>query len=169
MTPTSLIIVTDRGSLKAYKVNETNTRGASLSLVQAFDTTEAHGRYQDKVTDQAGRFPAGTGGAGGADRHQGATAERQGIETEKERRIIKQLADSIAEVVKREGNDGWSFAAPAAIHAAIVELLPKAGSRLHRRTREIGSGQDRAGRSAATFPLLATRLKDERPERTSLN
>ncbi len=125
MTPTSLIIVTDRGSLKAYKVSETNTRGASLSLVQAFDTTEAHGRYQDKMTDQAGRFPAGTSGAGGADRHQGATAERQGIETEKDRRILKQLADSIAEVVKREGSEGWSFAAPAAIHTAIVELLPK--------------------------------------------
>ena len=59
MTPTSLIIVTDRGSLKAYKVGETPTRGASLTLTQAFDTTEAHGRYQDKLTDQAGRFPTG--------------------------------------------------------------------------------------------------------------
>ena len=37
MTSTSLIIVTDRGSLKAYKVNDTPNRGASLQLVQAFD------------------------------------------------------------------------------------------------------------------------------------
>ena len=59
MTPTSLIIVTDRGTLKAYKVNETPTRGPSLQLVQAFDTTDAHGRYQDKLTDQAGAFPSG--------------------------------------------------------------------------------------------------------------
>ncbi len=58
MTPTSLIIVTDRGSLKAYKVSETPTRGPHLQLVQAFDTTDAHGRYQDKLTDQAGAFPA---------------------------------------------------------------------------------------------------------------
>ena len=43
MTPTSLIIVTDRGSLKAYKVNETPNRGAGLQLVQAFETTDAHG------------------------------------------------------------------------------------------------------------------------------
>ncbi len=57
MTPTSLIIVADRGSLKAYKVNETPNRGASLQLVQAFDITDAHGRYDDKLTDQAGRFP----------------------------------------------------------------------------------------------------------------
>lgn len=124
MTPTSLIIVTDRGSLKAYKINETPTRGPSLRLVQAFETTDAHGRYQDKLTDQAGRFPVGDGGAPGVGRHQNAIAERQGMETENDRRIFKQLADSITETVTREGQEGWSFAAPASIHSAIVDLLP---------------------------------------------
>ncbi len=119
MTPTSLIIVTDRGSLKAYKVDETPNRGAGLRLVQAFDTTDAHGRYEDKLTDQAGSFPGGNSG-----RHQNAAAERQGMEAENDRRIFKQLADSITEVVKREGTEGWSFAAPASIHSAVVELLP---------------------------------------------
>lgn len=117
MTPTALIVVTDRGSLKAYKVSETPTRGAALTLTQAFETTDAHGRYQDKLTDQAGRFASGEGGGG-------ATAERQGIETENDRRIVRQLADHIAELVKREGMDGWSFAAPASIHSAVFDLLP---------------------------------------------
>ena len=49
--------------------------------------------------------------------------ERGGIETENDRRIQKQLADSISEIVTREGLDGWSFAAPASIHSAIVDLL----------------------------------------------
>lgn len=121
MTPASLIIITDRGSLKAYKVNETPTRGPALQLVNAFDTTEAHGRFQDKLTDQAGRFAAG-GGANGT--HAG-TAERSGIDTETDRRIFRQLADNIVEVVKREApREGWSFAAPASIHSAVVELLP---------------------------------------------
>ena len=119
MTPTSLIIVTDRGTLKAYKVNETPTRGPSLQLVQAFDTTEAHGHYQDKFTDQAGSFPSGS-----APGQMNSIAERTGIEAESERRIVKQLADSIVDVVQREGKDGWSFAAPASIHAAVVEQLP---------------------------------------------
>lgn len=118
MTPTSLIIVTDRGSLKAYKVSETPTRGPHLELVQAFDTTDAHGRYQDKLTDQAGSFPSGA-----APGQMNSTAERTGIETENDRRICKQLADSIAEIAEREGRGGWSFAAPASIHSAIVELL----------------------------------------------
>ncbi len=57
MTPSSLVIVTDRGELKAYRVNETPTRGPSLQLVQAFNITDAHGRLVDKVSDLAGRFP----------------------------------------------------------------------------------------------------------------
>jgi hypothetical protein len=120
MTPTSLIIVTDRGSLKAYKVTETPNRGPHLQLVQAFDTTDAHGRYQDKLTDQAGAFP------GGAVPGQMNSIERTGIENENDRRICKQLADSIAEIAEREGRGGWSFAAPASIHSAVVELLPPA-------------------------------------------
>ncbi len=120
MTPTSLIIVTDRGSLKAYKVTETPTRGPHLELVQAFDTTDAHGRYQDKLTDQAGSFPSGAAPG------QNSIAERTGIDLENDRRIFKQLADSITEIAGREGRDGWSFAAPASIHSAIVELLPAA-------------------------------------------
>src|SRR5207237_3094344 len=120
MTPTSLIIVADRGSLKAYKVDETPNRGASLRLVQALEITDAHGRYDDKLTDQAGRFPV----SNGTGNHAASIAERTALETENDKRICKQLADHIAEVVKREGAEGWSFAAPASIHASVAELLP---------------------------------------------
>jgi Protein required for attachment to host cells len=122
MTPSSLVIVTDRGSLKAYRVNETPTRGPSLQLVQAFDMTDAHGRLIDKVSDLAGRFPV-TEGAG-AHRGQASTAERTQLATETDRRIQKELADQITKIVSKTGKDGWSFAAPAEIHTAIVDLLP---------------------------------------------
>lgn len=121
MTPTSLVIVTDRGSLKAYRVDQTPTRGPSLQLVQAFDLTDAHGRMVDKVTDLAGRFP----GSDGAGIHHGASiAERTQLGNETDRRIQKQLADQIVTIVSRNGKEGWSFAAPAEIHAAIVDFLP---------------------------------------------
>ncbi|CAN5506881.1 hypothetical protein BH18VER1_BH18VER1_14210 [soil metagenome] len=126
MTPASLIIVADRGSLKAYKVDNAPNRGPSLQLSQSIELTDAHGRYQDKVTDQAGRFPVGDGGgAAGMGRHQNASAERQGIAMETDRRIHKQLAESITEVVQHAGIEGWSLAAPASIHSAIVDLLPQ--------------------------------------------
>src|SRR6516164_7229723 len=122
MTASSLIIVTDRGSLKAYRVNETPTRGPSLQLVQAFNITDAHGRLVDKLSDFAGRFPA----LDGAGSHHGAAsiAERTQIEVETDRRIHKELADQITKIVSRNSKEGWSFAAPAEIHSAIVELLP---------------------------------------------
>lgn len=125
MTPSSLVIVTDRGSLKAYRVDETPTRGPHLQLVQAFDTTDAHGKLSDKVTDMAGRFPVGAASANNG-RHMNSIAERTQLETETDRRIYKQLADQIAKVVQSEGMQGWSLAAPAAMHAAIVDLLPAA-------------------------------------------
>jgi Protein required for attachment to host cells len=124
MIPSSLVIVTDRGSLKAYRVNETPTRGPSLQLVQAFDMTDAHGRIIDKVSDLAGRFPV-TEGAG-AHRGPASIAERTQFATEMDRRIQKELADQITKIVSQNAKDGWSFAAPAEIHTAIVELLPPA-------------------------------------------
>ncbi|MEP7015961.1 MAG: host attachment protein [Verrucomicrobiota bacterium] len=122
MIPTSLLIVTDRGSLKAYRVDQTPTRGPSLHLVQAFDLTDAHGRMNEKVTDMAGRF-RGTNGAG-AHHGQASIAEDTHLETERHRRNEKQLADEIVKLLSNNKTEGWSFAAPAEIHGAIVDLLP---------------------------------------------
>src|SRR5437868_13009026 len=93
MIPASLVIAADRGSLKAYQVNETPTRGPSLKLVQAFDITDAHGKLIDKVTDLAGRFPVTE--SAGAHRGAASIAESQ-LETETDRRINKELADHIS-------------------------------------------------------------------------
>jgi len=120
MTPTSLIVVADRGEVKAYRVNKTPNRGPSLQLVRAFDITDAHGRYDDKLTDQAGRFPISDGNS----RHANAIAERTALENETERRICKMLAEQIAQVVNQESPNGWSFAAPAAIYNSVAEQLP---------------------------------------------
>ena len=95
-----------------------------MKLVQAFNITDAHGRLVDKVSDLAGRFPV-TNGAGS---HHGAgsIAERTQLATEMDRRIHKELADQITKIVSLDGKEGWSFAAPAEIHGAIVDLLPAA-------------------------------------------
>lgn len=120
MTPTSLIIVADRGSLKAYRVADTPNRGPSLQLVQALEITGAHLSTDEKVTDQSGKFPVSDGTAF----HATSVAERTGLELENEKRTVRQLADHIAEIVAKEKGEGWSFAAPASIHSAVTELLP---------------------------------------------
>ena len=121
MIPASIIITADRGSLKAYQVNETPTRGPSLKLIQAFDITDAHGKLVDKVSDLAGRF-AVTDSAGS---HRGAASIAESkLETETDRRINKELADQIAKIISQSGKEGWAFAAAPEIHSAIVDLLP---------------------------------------------
>src|SRR5579864_1751704 len=111
MIPASIIIAADRGSLKAYQVNETPTRGPSLKLIQAFDVTAAHGKLIDKVTDLAGRFPVTE--SAGAHRGAASIAERTQLATENHRRINKELADQIAKIIQDSGKVGWAFAAPS--------------------------------------------------------
>lgn len=123
MTPSSLVIVADRGSLKAYQVGETPTRGPSLKLIQAIDLADAHGKLTDKLTDAAGRF-AVTENAGSP--RGGASIGERKLETEIDRRIYKQLAEQIAKIVQHDGVEGWSFAAAPEIHGAVVDLLPAA-------------------------------------------
>ncbi|MGI8432832.1 MAG: host attachment protein [Chthoniobacterales bacterium] len=120
MTPTSLIIVADRGGLKAYRVDDTPNRGASLQLVQAIEITGSHLSTREKTTDQPGKFPV----SDGSGFHATSVAERTGLELENDKRTLKQLAEQITEIVEKEKPQGWSFAAPAAIHAAIAEQLP---------------------------------------------
>ena len=82
--------------------------------------TDAHGRLVDKVSDLAGRYSVGDG----AGVQHGASISQSKLDTETDRRIHKQLADQIAKIVGESGKEGWSFAAPAEIHSAIVDLLP---------------------------------------------
>jgi len=121
MGPASIVITADRGSLKAYQVNETPTRGPSLKLIQAFDITDAHRRLLDKVTDQAGRFPVTE--TAGPHRGQASIAESK-LQSETERRINRELADQITKVINGSSREGWAFAAPSEIHSAVVDLLP---------------------------------------------
>jgi hypothetical protein len=104
MTASSLIIVADRGSLRAYGVQETPTRGPHLELVQAFEITDvmnaASTRHATPMTD----WPQ--------------------LEAEMDRRVCKELAAEIGKIVERNQGKGWSFAAPESIHARIVEHLP---------------------------------------------
>jgi hypothetical protein len=104
MIPTSLVVVADRGSLRAYRVEETPARGPHLKLVQAFEVADvmnaASMRHSTPMTD----WPQ--------------------LEAEMDRQVCKELAAEITKVVERNPGEGWSFAAPASIHAAVVDLLP---------------------------------------------
>ena len=51
----TLLIVADRGGLKAFRVDELPNRKHGLHQIDSDYEQDAHGRYDDKVTDRAGR------------------------------------------------------------------------------------------------------------------
>ena len=104
MIATSIIIIVDRGGLKAYRVNETATRGPNLKLVQAFDIRNVNDLSRTHHTTAVTDWPQ--------------------LEAEESRRICKQLADEIKRIVGRNFGERWSLAAPESICAQIVDLLP---------------------------------------------
>jgi hypothetical protein len=104
MTASSLVVVADRGSLRAYRVQETPTRGPHLELIQAFEITDV----MDAVST----------------RHATPMTDWPQLEAEMDRRACKELATEIAKVVERNQVEGWSFAAPQSIYSKIVDLLP---------------------------------------------
>ena len=105
MTATSLIVAADRGSLRAYRVQETPTRGPHLELVQAFEITDVMNAASTRHTTPMTDWPQ--------------------LEAEMDRRICKELATEIAKIVERNADEGWSFAAPKSIYAKIAEHLPR--------------------------------------------
>jgi hypothetical protein len=124
----SLLIVTDRGFLKAYAVEATSNRSAMPRLLESFQVADAHGRYQDKLTDQAGAFP--NGGTAG---HGNSIAERMSMEAENETRIFRLLAGQITNLLNQLRPEHWSFAAPSEINGAILDnLSPELRSHLDR-------------------------------------
>jgi hypothetical protein len=104
MIASSLIVIADRGGLKAYRVRETPTRGPSLKLVQGFDIPNVNDLSRTNHTTAVTDWPQ--------------------LEIEESRRICKQLAGEITKIVKRHCEEGWAFAAPTSIHKTIVDLLP---------------------------------------------
>jgi hypothetical protein len=111
----SFIIVADRGNLKAYRIEKVpNGRPPRLQLVEALSLTDAHMRISEVNTDLAGRYPAGGGGQSIAEQH---------VDIEIDKRIVKQLAEHISSILKQEQPVTWSFAAPAMINRAVLNVL----------------------------------------------
>lgn len=114
----ALIVVADRGMLKAFEVRQTR-HGPSPRLIAETNLKPAHEHYRDKLTDQAGAFPA-TGSSG----HGNAIAEKTSMETEEDARLFKSIAQQIESLIRQHQPLTWSFAAPAEINPHILDQVP---------------------------------------------
>ncbi len=115
----TLLIVADRGGLRAYKIAENPNRTPGLHLIESFEAQETHGRYQDKVTDRAGSFK----GSGVSGQSTGGAAQHATIDLENDRRACKHIAQRMNELVEREKPEGWLLAVPGPIRQLVEDHL----------------------------------------------
>ena len=123
----TLLIVADRGGLRAYRIGENPNRAPGLHLIDTYEAQDAHGRFADKLTDQAGRFKA----SGVPNQQTGGSAAHDTLDMENDRRACKAVAGRISELVHQEKPEGWLLAVPARISKLVEEgLAPEARQHL---------------------------------------
>lgn len=127
---TKLIIVADRGLLRAYReVRGFADRQQHLELIDELKPEAAHEKLSDQMSDQAGRFPRGSG-AGNIPGDLSA-GERLPLETEQSRRLIELLAGRINALLEDDEVGSCSLAASAPIHKQLLDALsPKARAKI---------------------------------------
>jgi Protein required for attachment to host cells len=116
-----LLIVTDLGELKAYRVEFTPRRTARLELVEDIVLEDARLRVIETVTDMAGRHSGPTQKNWGA-----PLGDDHNLKLETKRRLIRQIAGHIQRLIERTGSDGCWISAHKEINQQILEELPQA-------------------------------------------
>ena len=115
------VAVLDRAHLNIYQVsNSGRAARARFDPVEAFHLAAGRQHYTDRDTDQAGRFGARVGPAGGS------IDERLPMRNEHERRLVADLAGRLGRFLQEHGGATWDYAAGPALHHAVLDRLPAA-------------------------------------------
>jgi hypothetical protein len=114
-----IVVIADLGHLKAYKLSKTDQGTVKLDMIESIDFSEAKGKFSDKYSDQSGNF----GGAIGKNAAATGFGEAHGIATEKEKRLVKSIAQSINRIIRADNCAGWYMAAVKTINNQVVAFL----------------------------------------------
>jgi hypothetical protein len=116
-----LVVVADLGSFKAYKLEANSLHSTPrLELIEEINLVEDRGKLSDRLTDLAGRHHVPAMGKWAS-----PWGERHNIELERKRRLIKQVAHALADLLHRDGADGCYLAASKEINHQILAELPR--------------------------------------------
>jgi hypothetical protein len=116
-----LIIVVDLGLVRAYRIELTPQRTPRLQQLQQVVLEEAHERLKDRVSDLAGRQGSRTQKSSSAPK-----ADDHNLKLESKRRLIRQIAGRIADIIRQNAKNGCWLAAPKEINLQILSELPPA-------------------------------------------
>jgi hypothetical protein len=114
----TLVVVSDLGTFKAFKLDRSPEKHTPyLELLEEYETVDAHGKLLDKVTDQAGRFRVPTA------KMAMSYGERQKIELELRKRLIRQLAERLQSWLNRPDIDACYFSCSKEANQQVCALL----------------------------------------------
>ena len=114
----TFVIVADLGLFKAYKFGRTAVQQTPrLELVEELQSLDGQGKLGDKVTDQAGRWRVPTSRMGVS------YGERQKIDLEMRKRLLKQLAGHIERVVAEHGVEECYLSVNKDVHHQLWDEL----------------------------------------------
>jgi len=116
-----LVIVTDLGQLKAFRLETTPRHTPRLELLEAMTLEENHRRLGDLVTDRAGRHGAPTNKGWGT-----PMTDDHNLRLETKHRLVRKIAQHIQIILNRASHSGWWLAASKEIAHEIVNELPLA-------------------------------------------
>ena len=115
-----LLILTDLGLFKAFRVDMTPEKIPRLQPLREIVLAEAHRRFDQTVTDMAGRHVSPTHRSWGT-----PLTDDHNLRLENKHRLIKRIAKEIGELVQRNGHDGVWLAAHKEINHQILGELPR--------------------------------------------
>jgi hypothetical protein len=114
-----IIIIVDSGHFKAFKVTKAQMESARITLIEGYDSIDAHGKLGEKFSDRAGRFNRGDGQRKEAK----GSGEPHNMKIELEKRLTKLIANDINSLITREDFPKWNLSAPGKINGQIIENL----------------------------------------------
>jgi protein required for attachment to host cells len=122
-----VIIVTDLGNFKAYKLEKTNLNTPRLELMQeSLPVNGHHAKIVDKVSDQAGRYHNGMQGKWAT-----PWGEPHNIELEDRKRRVRHVAHELDSILRNDNIDGcWLAASKEINHQLLAELGPQARTKI---------------------------------------
>jgi len=111
----TIIVATELGAFKAYRLDRTALNTPRLELMEEMELVDGHGRLGDKVTDQAGRYAVPMQSMAMS------YGERQKIGLELKRRLIKQIAARLTKLASRRDVEEIYFSAASEVNEMILE------------------------------------------------
>jgi len=114
-----LLIVVDLGHFKAFKVTKAKMESARITLIESYDSIDAHGKLGEKLSDSAGRFKRSEGQRKAAKGY----GEPHNMKIELEKRLTKLIAKDITSLIAKEDFPKWDLSAPGKINGQIIEQL----------------------------------------------